>query len=92
MKLQVPDPPQPVLSHLTLASCRLMSDYEVTLVNDNMREFYVRFHGPSESESLRVLAARADIHISQLRLQAGYGRYTLSCKLIIRTNLPVLDS
>lgn len=23
-----------------------MSDYEVTLVNDNMSEFYVRFHGP----------------------------------------------
>lgn len=27
-----------------------MSDYEVTLVNDNMQEFYVRFHGPKESE------------------------------------------
>lgn len=27
----------------------LMSDYEVTLVNDNMQEFYVRFHGPSET-------------------------------------------
>ncbi|KAG9317283.1 ubiquitin-conjugating enzyme/RWD-like protein [Chiua virens] len=27
----------------------LMSDYEVTLVNDNMREFYVRFHGPPET-------------------------------------------
>jgi len=25
----------------------LMSDYEVTLVNDNMQEFYVRFHGPT---------------------------------------------
>lgn len=29
-----------------------MSDYEVNLVNDNMQEFYVRFYGPSESESL----------------------------------------
>lgn len=28
---------------------RLMSDYEVTLVNDNMQEFYVRFHGPADS-------------------------------------------
>lgn len=28
----------------------LMSDYEVTLVNDNMQEFYVRFKGPEESE------------------------------------------
>jgi ubiquitin-conjugating enzyme E2 H len=27
----------------------LTSDYEVTLVNDNMREFYVRFHGPPET-------------------------------------------
>ncbi|WBW72363.1 ubiquitin conjugating enzyme E2 Ubc8 [Schizosaccharomyces osmophilus] len=27
----------------------LMSDYEVTLVNDNMQEFYVRFHGPNET-------------------------------------------
>ena len=29
----------------------LMSDYEVTLVNDNMQEFYVRFKGPEESET-----------------------------------------
>ncbi|KAI6035388.1 ubiquitin-conjugating enzyme/RWD-like protein [Pisolithus orientalis] len=28
-----------------------MSDYEVTLVNDSMREFYVRFYGPAESPS-----------------------------------------
>lgn len=28
-----------------------MSDYEVTLVNDSMQEFYVRFYGPSESKS-----------------------------------------
>ncbi|KAL5530145.1 UBC8 [Sanghuangporus sanghuang] len=27
----------------------LMSDYEVTLVNDNIQEFYVRFHGPEET-------------------------------------------
>lgn len=26
-----------------------MSDYEVTLVNDNMQEFYVRFKGPQET-------------------------------------------
>ncbi|CDO76275.1 hypothetical protein BN946_scf184470.g33 [Trametes cinnabarina] len=28
---------------------RLMSDYEVNLVNDNMQEFYVRFFGPAET-------------------------------------------
>ncbi|KAG9219372.1 hypothetical protein CCMSSC00406_0001782 [Pleurotus cornucopiae] len=27
----------------------LMSDHEVSLVNDNMQEFYVRFHGPTET-------------------------------------------
>ncbi|KAK9720780.1 ubiquitin-conjugating enzyme E2 H [Basidiobolus ranarum] len=27
----------------------LMSDYEVTLVNDNMQEFYIRFHGPEDT-------------------------------------------
>lgn len=33
-----------------------MSDYEITLINDSMQEFYVRFHGPQESEYSR------DIH------------------------------
>ncbi|KAH7059499.1 ubiquitin-conjugating enzyme/RWD-like protein [Linnemannia elongata] len=32
----------------------LMSDYEVTLVNDNMQEFYVRFYGPSDSKDTRT--------------------------------------
>jgi len=27
----------------------LMSDYEVSLVNDSMQEFHVRFHGPTET-------------------------------------------
>ncbi|VDC07312.1 unnamed protein product [Peniophora sp. CBMAI 1063] len=27
----------------------LMSDFEVSLVNDSMQEFYVRFHGPTET-------------------------------------------
>jgi hypothetical protein len=43
---------------------RLMSDYEVNLVNDNMQEFYVRFYGPAESmflskECLRFLILRS---------------------------------
>ena len=32
----------------------MMSDYEVTLVNDNMQEFYVSFKGPSESQCDRT--------------------------------------
>ncbi len=45
-----------------------MSDYEVSLVNDNMQEFYVRFHGPAESMrhlvrlSMRHVYAYAAIH------------------------------
>lgn len=31
----------------------MMSDYEVTLVNDNMQEFYVIFKGPTESKRPR---------------------------------------
>jgi hypothetical protein len=27
-----------------------MSDYQVTLVNNKMNEFFVKFHGPAESE------------------------------------------
>lgn len=29
-----------------------MSNYEVNLVNDNMQEFHVKFHGPSDSTIL----------------------------------------
>lgn len=47
-----PDLPRhglPLLPYPPLYS--LMSDYEVTLVNNKMSEFFVKFHGPSESES-----------------------------------------
>ncbi|OLY84580.1 Ubiquitin-conjugating enzyme E2 8 [Smittium mucronatum] len=30
----------------------LMSDYKLSLVNDNMQEFYIRFDGPEDSEFL----------------------------------------
>ena len=42
-----------------------MSDYEVTLVNDNMQEFYVRFHGPTESES-ELLLSLVESNLRQL--------------------------
>lgn len=47
-----------------------MSDYDVSLVNDNMRDFYVRFHGPEESTSFHdyllslVASDRAAGHFS----------------------------
>jgi len=34
---------------------RIMSQYEVQLVNENMQEFYVKFTGPSESMILRFI-------------------------------------
>ena len=38
-----------------------MSDYEVTLVNDNMQEFYVRFHGPTDSKIMGIMLNYSDI-------------------------------
>lgn len=29
----------------------MMSDYKVEMINDGMQEFYVHFHGPTESKS-----------------------------------------
>ena len=40
---------------LTSSTIRLMSDYDVTLVNDSMQEFYVWFYGPSESAQFPVI-------------------------------------
>ncbi|MCJ1234252.1 Ubiquitin-conjugating enzyme E2 8 [Varicellaria rhodocarpa] len=43
-------PPHPKQVRLMAGYNRLMSDYEVTLVNDNtVQEFYVRFKGPEET-------------------------------------------
>jgi len=33
-----------------ISQYRLMSDYEVTLVDGKMSEFFVKFHGPAESK------------------------------------------
>ena len=37
-----------------VATRRLMSDYQVTLVNNKMSEFFVQFKGPKESEWVGV--------------------------------------
>ncbi len=44
-----------LLTDCPLGARRLMSDYEVNLVNDSMQEFYVRFYGPAESTSSHYL-------------------------------------
>lgn len=42
-----------VLPVLLPACCRLMSDWKVELVEDNISEFYVEFGGPKDSELVR---------------------------------------
>lgn len=44
-----------------------MSDHEVTLINDSMQEFYVRFLGPSESESASGKRSGGIFHVSRQR-------------------------
>lgn len=31
---------------------RMMSDYKVEMINDGMQEFYVDFHGPTDSKNI----------------------------------------
>ena len=59
MKLCVAPRP-PVRPAIDRGYHRLMSDYEVNLVNDSMQEFYVRFYGPAESECA-VFRARESV-------------------------------
>ena len=45
-------PAQPMItSYLSAAapSFRMMSDYDVSLVNENPADFYIIFHGPKDS-------------------------------------------
>lgn len=44
-----------------------MSDHEVTLVNDSMQEFFVRFHGPDESECDILMQRRKVAMLACLR-------------------------
>jgi hypothetical protein len=44
-----------------------MSDYEVTLVDGKMSEFFVKFHGPAESSFLLVGDGPAKLTRSTIR-------------------------
>jgi hypothetical protein len=64
---------------LTSHALRLMSDYDVTLVNDSMQEFYVWFYGPSESAQFLSHPIFLLVHergFLQLRSLVGSGRST----------------
>ena len=43
-----------------------MSDYEVTLVNDCMQEFYVRFYGPAESTHHVLFTIRQNLVLTNI--------------------------
>lgn len=74
---------------MLITRSRLMSDYEVNLVNDSMQEFYVMFNGPEESKSIPDSAvARLTLH--QLPLLGVFGRSTSSCPTNILTKAPAL--
>jgi hypothetical protein len=45
-----------------------MSDYEVTLVNNKMSEFYVKFKGPAESECAGTRGLRVPRESGRVKL------------------------
>ena len=64
----------------------LMSDYEVTLVNDNMQEFYVRFKGPEDSKSISPV--REQLLTLQHPSKVDSGKFTLNYPTSTRTRAP----
>ncbi len=52
---------RPLATRLITSS--LMSDYQVTLVNNKMSEFFVKFYGPVESECHPPLSHLCDLHV-----------------------------
>lgn len=70
---------------------RLMSDYKVSLVNDNMQEFYVMFNGPEESKfGFDLVVARLTLY--QPLLPEVFGRFMSNCltSILIRVLASVL--
>ena len=68
-----------------------MSDYEVNLVNNNMQDFYVRFHGPAESKC-HVSAMQGRplmLHRQQRHSQMGFGIYMSSFQTNTLSSRPV---
>jgi hypothetical protein len=56
----------------------MMSDYEVTLVNDNMQEFYVIFKGPQESKRIpSILLYPTDLRRKSWSLTSGLSNSTI---------------
>jgi hypothetical protein len=76
----------------------LMSDYEVTLVNDNMQEFYVRFKGPEESKqahavnSITPSSTLTQITTQQHLSSAASGKSTSSSPTSTHTSRPASAS
>jgi ubiquitin-conjugating enzyme E2 H len=58
----------------------MMSDYEVTLINDNMQEFYVSFKGPQESKE-HFCYGQLICHIPRLNIWEEGRWLTVDCLL-----------
>lgn len=74
---------------------RLMSDWQVELVEDNMQEFHVSFQGPSESERCCLCFGgnpEPETMRAQRLLPEDTGKCTSSCPTSIPTSLLALDS
>ena len=75
-----------------------MSDYEVSLVNDNMQEFYVRFYGPAESKyisSTFIFSQSVLIRVGltyQLLFPGECGKSMLNFPTNTLSNHPASDS
>jgi hypothetical protein len=73
----------------------MMSDYEVSLVNDNMQEFYVRFYGPAESTSTFIFGQSVLIRVGltyQLLFPGECGKSMLNFPTNTLSNHPASDS
>ena len=61
----------------------MMSDYDVTLVNDNSADMYVIFHGPKDSESLSTRAtAIPPLHTAHERAARGVPRRSVRRRVV----------
>jgi hypothetical protein len=72
-----------------------MSDYEVTLVNDSMQEFYVRFYGPEESKPFILLVdslSHAHIFPHKHPLRVASGKSMSSYQINTRSSHQASDS
>ena len=63
-----------------------MSDYEVTMADDSVHEFSVKFNGPKDSMQLKIIV----IDNTQVLMKVVFGEFELNYHQPILTNHQVL--